>query len=593
MRKFIILLLFISVTIIFSQSEKNKIPGFYISPYFNEQVVSFNYSPEIEITINAPSLEKFNSEKPVSIILYALPNGNTTEQTIGKDMEEGDDWHFNIQHIGAQTRFLRELKTDENIVVVYLENELKSWPAWKAKYQQHDKIIKELVNYIREIFSPYKNSIVITGHSGGGRFTFSFIDAYKNIPDFVKRISFLDSNYGYETKYGEKLVTWLNSNNENYLSTFAYNDSIALYKGKRFVSDTGGTWYRTKMMQKFLAESLKFKSTEDTSFIKHESLEGRVKLILKKNPDRKILHTVQVELNGFIHAMLTGTEYENRGYEYYGERAYTKWIQKEKEFIRPLKIPPRLNNAISGSGFMNSISNLDFEAREKRILKEISEGNIPDFLRKLSCIESEFKDADGNIHSVKYKVMPDYLAIGSDEDFCRIPMGPIIAQKIADLFGASLPTPKFVDDIYKHADVKLEPQFYTPVENQNELVSKFILHNRDIEAQRKKRKCNLGQLTSGIKKDIVICSKLSDTTRTHHVTIYGWHKLEDGKRIQPVYNGHIDSYVDYSHGIRLIKSEVVIDSKIMQIGEVLRDSILYKVFSNEDKPLNMIKYKIK
>jgi len=35
------------------------------------------------------------------IILYALPNGNTTEHTMGKKKVEGDDWHFDIQHIKA------------------------------------------------------------------------------------------------------------------------------------------------------------------------------------------------------------------------------------------------------------------------------------------------------------------------------------------------------------------------------------------------------------------------------------------------------------------------------------------------------------
>jgi len=41
------------------------------------------------------------------LILYALPNGNTIEQTKGRRVAEGLDWHFGIQHIAAQTRYLR------------------------------------------------------------------------------------------------------------------------------------------------------------------------------------------------------------------------------------------------------------------------------------------------------------------------------------------------------------------------------------------------------------------------------------------------------------------------------------------------------
>jgi hypothetical protein len=49
--------------------------------------------------------------------------------------------------------------------------------------------------------------------------------------------------------------------------------------------------------------------------------------LLKENPERKIFHTVQVERNGFIQALLAGTADEGKGYEYFGERAYTNWIQ--------------------------------------------------------------------------------------------------------------------------------------------------------------------------------------------------------------------------------------------------------------------------
>jgi hypothetical protein len=33
-----------------------------------------------------------------------------------------------------------------------------------------------------------------------------------------------------------------------------------------------------------------------------------------------------VERNGFIHAMLSGTTNAEKGYEYFGERAYQEWI---------------------------------------------------------------------------------------------------------------------------------------------------------------------------------------------------------------------------------------------------------------------------
>ena len=57
------------------------------------------------------------------------------------------------------------------------------------------------------------------------------------------------------------------------------------------------------------------------------ALDGRITFLLKDNPERKIYHTVQVERNGFIEAMVSGTANEGKGFTYFGERAYESWIE--------------------------------------------------------------------------------------------------------------------------------------------------------------------------------------------------------------------------------------------------------------------------
>lgn len=309
--------------------EAAKLPGFATSPYNSEQVVTFQFNDEIRIHINAPAAIAFKKNKPVGLALFALPNGNTIEQTVGKILKPGDDWHYDIQHIGAQTRFLRRKITDYNLVVAYLETKQKSWPLWKSENSDYAHIVKSLVKYLKSCFKDYKLFIILTGHSGGGRFIFSFMDAYPAIPNDVKRICFLDSDYGYEDSYGDQMMEWLNASDDHFLSVLAYNDSIALYNDKPIVSATGGTWYRSRMMKQYLSRFYNFTTKEDDGLIKHSALNGRIQILLKKNPEREILHTVQVERNGFIHTMLTGTQLENKGYEYYGERAYTNLIQTE------------------------------------------------------------------------------------------------------------------------------------------------------------------------------------------------------------------------------------------------------------------------
>jgi hypothetical protein len=307
-----------------------KLAGFKTSPYYNEQVVTFQFNDEIRIHINAPSVDSLKENQPLGLALFALPNGNTIEQTVGKILKTGDDWHYDIQHIGAQTRFLRQKISDYNLVVVYLETKQRSWPLWKSQHADYIQIVKSLVEYLRSCFEAYDPFLILTGHSGGGRFIFSFMDAFPSIPEDVKRICFLDSDYGYENSYGEKMIEWLNASNDHFLSVLAYNDSVALYNGKPVVSATGGTWYRSRFMQKYFSDFYTFTRNEDDEFITHSALNGRIQIFLKKNPKAEILHTIQVERNGFIHTMLTGTPLESKGYEYYGERVYSDLIQSDE-----------------------------------------------------------------------------------------------------------------------------------------------------------------------------------------------------------------------------------------------------------------------
>jgi hypothetical protein len=53
----------------------------------------------------------------------------------------------------------------------------------------------------------------------------------------------------------------------------------------------------------------------------------RIRFFLKENPAREILHTRQVELNGFIHSMLTGTVLEEKEYRYFGPRVYSSFVE--------------------------------------------------------------------------------------------------------------------------------------------------------------------------------------------------------------------------------------------------------------------------
>lgn len=279
----------------------------------------------IILTFDEPKL--LDPGKPTKLIIYALPNGNTTAQTFGKKLKAGDDWHFDIQHIGAQTTFIRNHDTQTNYIVVYLENNLKSWPAWRRVHVNSNTQISQTVEDLFKRYQKYQPKITLSSHSGGGSFIFGYLNAQDQIPAEIERIGFLDATYAYETaKHAAKLKKWLKKPKHS-LQVMAYNDSVVVFQGKPLVSPTGGTWYRSKLMAADLKKQFNLKELDLPDRLSWSDSKHRIVFSLIKNPEGKIYHTVLVEKNGFIELIFGGTKFQNRGYTFWEERAYLDYIQ--------------------------------------------------------------------------------------------------------------------------------------------------------------------------------------------------------------------------------------------------------------------------
>lgn len=247
-----------------------------------------------------------------------------------------------------------------------------------------------------------------------------------------------------------------------------------------------------------------------------------------------------------------------------------------------IKLKTRNTNALTGSEFAKSIadSSLSLQQREILIFKEIKSGNVPDFLRTLKEVRDTIQDGSKQLTTIKYFVLPDYLAIGSNEDYIYMPMTPILAQHVANFLKCSLPTKKMADQIYKSAKIKLAPQPIPPNKAMT-TVPFFLAHNELVKLQLNAYLAahHAGTLTAGNKKDVIISNKIYGE-QTPRVVIYGWHQL-NGKAIQPVYNKHSNTWADYSHGIRLIQNKVWVNGKRTTIQKVLADPYLSQLISDE------------
>ena len=227
-------------------------------------------------------------------------------------------------------------------------------------------------------------------------------------------------------------------------------------------------------------------------------------------------------------------------------------------------IPPRPEDARSGSEFMQSISNLPpGPQRDQAVLNEILSGNIPENSRNLQELV-----VNRNGREIRMNVMSDYLSIGSNEDNVRIPMTPAVAQAIADRTGTSLPTDRIVDDIHSQST----QLHMAPMSNNRESIGTYAAHDQRIDGQLGSGTAPTG-LVSGHKKDIVI------PARNGRVAIYGG-RWPNGGRIQSYSNVHHSGYEDYSHGARLVSQQITVDGRSMSLSDALADPNLAPLFTN-------------
>lgn len=241
-----------------------------------------------------------------------------------------------------------------------------------------------------------------------------------------------------------------------------------------------------------------------------------------------------------------------------------------------LDLPPRQPDAPGWSALASEIRALDPASREERIHAEIARGNVPGWLRRLRPVQVE-ADVEGRRRRATFWVTPDYLAVGGDDDFLRVPLSPGTAQRLADLVGGALPTTLLVDAVWSAAEVRLEPAPIPPSPKMT-TVPVFEEHDRMVTALRALREEPPGALVAGHKKDVVVTDGLASAPG--RVAIYGWHR-PDGRPIQPLYLGHTDAWVDYSHGIRIVHRQVLVDGAWHDLYEALADPATARLFNAE------------
>lgn len=247
--------------------------------------------------------------------------------------------------------------------------------------------------------------------------------------------------------------------------------------------------------------------------------------------------------------------------------------------------PAPVIDLATGSNFIKENLNLGGAVREANILAEFKLGHVPSFMNQWAYITVTV-----GTNTIVYGVLPDFLCIGTDTDYVRCPMNPHTAQAIADMYGFSLITRKMSNDIWKRAVNRLPPKPWGPPYDQDmEKTHRIGTHSQTIQNQLISGGMNPFALTSGHKKDVVITNALAPNNPNRRVAIYGWHQ-PNGQPIQGLNSSsHGDLYADYSHGIRLVNNNVLVNNQPMKIQDVFVHPV-YSALVSDEGPLRFLRY---
>lgn len=222
----------------------------------------------------------------------------------------------------------------------------------------------------------------------------------------------------------------------------------------------------------------------------------------------------------------------------------------------------RTDDAATGTEFMRQTEGLAFSERQSAALREVCAGNVPEAFRIPAILKLVNELGD----TLLLPVAKDYLAIGSDANFVRMPLSLPSAKAIVSRFGFLIPTPALVDAIYEQAGISLKPQPMHPDEKMRSN-GYYLRHNELINEQAGLTAFPV-ILVAGHKKDVVISTRMH--SQPQKVPIYGWH-LGPGEPIQPLSLVHGENYEDYSHGLRLISSSACLNGIRKPLEDLFAD----------------------
>jgi hypothetical protein len=193
---------------------------------------------------------------------------------------------------------------------------------------------------------------------------------------------------------------------------------------------------------------------------------------------------------------------------------------------------------------------------------------------------------DPNIGKLEYFVYSDYLSAGDDNGFVYLPCNPKQLHAFMEQKNLLLPTTQMVKQIYAASEIKPPVITSRSLKNGSSKTSSPLNIPEHSEALQKY--LANGKLTAGHKKDVVLTDNLLHKNYANNVAIFGWF-TSDGEIIQKLnFVDHSIGYFDYSHGLRMVYNECLLNDKPSTLKEIFKDQRLCRLV--HDAPLKFQAY---
>lgn len=230
---------------------------------------------------------------------------------------------------------------------------------------------------------------------------------------------------------------------------------------------------------------------------------------------------------------------------------------------------------------MPSLQGLSESQRNNTILTALLGGALPAYLRRYVPVR-----VSGGGHTGTVFVSPDWVGFGDPEGQrrYRVALPAPMAQRVADAYGAVLPTPKIVRAIHQQGQTRVPMHGMRTWSQQHGVSMNSTATWDEFNRQFEQARAGRGGLVTDGAKDIVV-SYAQSRHPDKLAIVGGWTSSDpNADPVQGYQLPHAKNYGDYSQLLRLVGATMNVDGMGSRpVADVLADPVLFRLLLDDQE----------